>query len=80
MTPPTWALLQREVLRTSSEACERFYASVAGYKFEHMEMPGMRYTLLLRAAKRPDGKYETEIVQRVFTDYVDSYAKDCHMK
>lgn len=35
---------------------------------------------LVKAAKRPDGKYETEIVQRVFTDYVDSYAKDCHMK
>jgi branched-chain amino acid transport system substrate-binding protein len=35
---------------------------------------------LVKAAKRPDGKYETEIVQRVFTDYVDPYAKDCHMK
>lgn len=26
LSPPTWALLQREVLRTNSEACECFYA------------------------------------------------------
>jgi branched-chain amino acid transport system substrate-binding protein len=35
---------------------------------------------LVKAAKRPDGKYETEIVQRVFTDYVDRYAPECAMK
>jgi branched-chain amino acid transport system substrate-binding protein len=35
---------------------------------------------LVKAAKRPDGKYETEIVERVFTDYVDPYAHECSMK
>jgi len=35
---------------------------------------------LVKAAKRPDGKYETEIVQRVFEDYVDHYALECAMK
>ena len=35
---------------------------------------------LVKAAKRPDGKYETEIVQRVFEDYVDRYASECAMK
>ena len=35
---------------------------------------------LVKAAKRADGKYETEIVQRVFTDYVDRYASECKMK
>ena len=35
---------------------------------------------LVKAAKRPDGKYETEIVERVFEDYVDRYAADCPMK
>jgi branched-chain amino acid transport system substrate-binding protein len=35
---------------------------------------------LVKAAKRPDGKYETEIVQRVFEDYVDHYATECTMK
>ena len=32
---------------------------------------------LVKAAKRADGKYETEIVQKVFADYADPYAKDC---
>ena len=35
---------------------------------------------LVKVAKRPDGKYETEIVQKVFEDYADAYAKDCPMK
>jgi branched-chain amino acid transport system substrate-binding protein len=35
---------------------------------------------LVRAAKRPDGKYETEIVKRVFEDFVDGYASECGMK
>jgi branched-chain amino acid transport system substrate-binding protein len=35
---------------------------------------------LVKAAKRADGKYETEIVQRVFEDYVDRYASECMMK
>jgi branched-chain amino acid transport system substrate-binding protein len=35
---------------------------------------------LVKAAKRPDGKYETEVVQRVFEDYVDHYATECTMK
>ena len=35
---------------------------------------------LVKATKRADGKYETEIVQRVFEAYVDSYASECVMK
>jgi branched-chain amino acid transport system substrate-binding protein len=35
---------------------------------------------LVKAAKRPDGKYETEIVKRVFEDFVDRYASECAMK
>lgn len=35
---------------------------------------------LVKAAKRPDGKYETEIVKRVFEDFVDHYASECVMK
>ena len=35
---------------------------------------------LVKAAKRADGKYETEIVQRVFEDDVDGYAAECKMK
>src|SRR5882757_3670919 len=35
---------------------------------------------LVKVAKRPDGKYETEIAQKVFTNYSDPYVKDCQMK
>jgi branched-chain amino acid transport system substrate-binding protein len=32
---------------------------------------------LVRVAKRPDGKFQTETVEKVFDDYTDVYAKDC---
>jgi branched-chain amino acid transport system substrate-binding protein len=32
---------------------------------------------MVRAAKRADGKFQTEIAQKVFDDHVDHYAKDC---
>jgi branched-chain amino acid transport system substrate-binding protein len=32
---------------------------------------------LTKVAKRPDGKFQTEIVQKVFETYGDRYAKDC---
>ena len=32
---------------------------------------------LTKVAKRADGKFETEIVQKVFENYGDRYAKDC---
>jgi len=35
---------------------------------------------LVKVAKRADGKFETEIVDKVFSDYADSYAKDCPAK
>ena len=35
---------------------------------------------LVRVAKRPDGRFETEIEKKVFTGYGDPYAKDCLMK
>jgi branched-chain amino acid transport system substrate-binding protein len=35
---------------------------------------------VVKAVKRPDGKYATEIVSKVFTDFADGYAKDCALK
>ncbi len=32
---------------------------------------------LVRAAKRADGKFQTEIVEKVFDEYTDAYAKEC---
>jgi len=35
---------------------------------------------LVKVAKRADGKYQTEIVQKVFENYSDPHVKDCGMK
>ncbi|MEI8146254.1 MAG: ABC transporter substrate-binding protein [Alphaproteobacteria bacterium] len=32
-----------------------------------------------RVARRPDGRFQTEILERVFQNYTDTYAKDCQM-
>jgi branched-chain amino acid transport system substrate-binding protein len=32
---------------------------------------------LVKAAKRADGKFQTEVVEKVFDDYTDAYAKEC---
>lgn len=34
---------------------------------------------LVKAAKRADGKYQTEIVEKIFDDYADGYADKCKM-
>jgi branched-chain amino acid transport system substrate-binding protein len=35
---------------------------------------------LVKVAKRADGKYQTEIAEKVFIDYADPHVKDCAMK
>lgn len=35
---------------------------------------------LTKVAKRPDGKFQTEIEKKVFDDYADAHAEDCPMK
>ena len=35
---------------------------------------------LVKVAKRPDGKFQTEIAQKVFTNYADPHVADCPMK
>ena len=35
---------------------------------------------LVKAAQRPDGLYETEIVQKVFSDWADEFAANCPLK
>ena len=34
----------------------------------------------MKVAKRPDGKFQTEIDSKIFTAYQDVYAKECEMK
>ena len=35
---------------------------------------------VVKVAKRPDGKYQTEVAEKVFSQYGDTYAKDCALK
>jgi branched-chain amino acid transport system substrate-binding protein len=47
-----------------------------GFKFNTNGYPIQNF-YLTKVAKRPDGKFQTEIVEKVFSDYGDGYAKDC---
>ena len=47
-----------------------------GFKFNINGYPIQNF-YLTKVAKRADGKFQTEIVQKVFENYGDRYAKDC---
>jgi branched-chain amino acid transport system substrate-binding protein len=49
------------------------------FKFANNQYPIQDF-FLVKVAKRADGKYQTEIADRVFTDYTDVYAAECQMK
>jgi branched-chain amino acid transport system substrate-binding protein len=56
------------------------FTSVRGdFKFNSNHYPIQDF-YVVKAAKRPDGKYQTEILEKVFSNYSDPYAKDCPMK
>src|SRR5262249_48665698 len=50
-----------------------------GFKFNTNHYPIQDF-YLVKVAKRPDGKFQTEIVKKVFESYADPHAKDCPMK
>jgi branched-chain amino acid transport system substrate-binding protein len=50
-----------------------------GFKFNTNHYPIQDF-YLVKVGQRPDGKFETQIAQKVFENYADSYAKDCPMK
>jgi branched-chain amino acid transport system substrate-binding protein len=56
------------------------FTSLRGkFKFGTNQYPVQDF-FLVKVAKRADGKYQTEIAERVFADYVDVHAADCAMK
>ena len=56
------------------------FKSVRGdFKFNTNHYPVQDF-YVVKVAKRPDGKYETEIMQKVFGVFADPYAADCPMK
>jgi branched-chain amino acid transport system substrate-binding protein len=56
------------------------FKSVRGnFRFNRNHYPIQDF-YLVKVAKRPDGKFQTEIVKKVFESYEDPYAADCPMK
>lgn len=49
------------------------------FKFNTNHYPVQDF-YVVKVAKRADGKFQTEIAEKVFSDYGDVYAKDCAMK
>jgi branched-chain amino acid transport system substrate-binding protein len=67
-----------DALRAALEKAD--FVSLRGkFKFGHNHYPIQDF-YLVKVAERADGKYETEIVDRVFTDYADAYAAECPLK
>jgi branched-chain amino acid transport system substrate-binding protein len=61
----------RAALRTAD------FRSLRGrFKFGVNNFPVQDF-YLVRAAKRPDGKFQTEIIEKVFENYTDAYAREC---
>lgn len=68
----------KEALRAAIKKAD--FQSLRGkFKFNNNNYPIQDF-YLVKAAKRPDNKYQTEIVQKVLTDFADVYAGDCKMK
>jgi branched-chain amino acid transport system substrate-binding protein len=56
------------------------FTSLRGkFKFNTNHYPIQDF-YLVKVAKRADGKFQTEIAQKVFADYADPHVKDCAMK
>ena len=71
-------LTDKDALRAALKKAD-FKSLRGGFAFNNNHYPIQNF-YLTKVAKRPDGKYETEIVKTVFTNYGNSYAKDCPMK
>jgi branched-chain amino acid transport system substrate-binding protein len=71
-------LSDKNALRAALKKAD--FKSLRGkFKFNNNHYPIQDF-YLVKVAKRADGKYQTEIAEKVFTDYGDPYAKDCPMK
>jgi branched-chain amino acid transport system substrate-binding protein len=71
-------LSDKNALRAALKKAD--FKSLRGkFKFNNNHYPIQDF-YLVKVGKRADGKFETQIVQKVFENYADSYAKDCPMK
>jgi len=68
----------KDALRAAIKKAD--FKSVRGpFKFNSNGFPVQDF-YLVKVAKRADGKFETQIVQKIFEAQGDSYAKDCELK
>lgn len=71
-------LTKKDGLRTALKAAD--FASLRGkFKFNTNGYPIQDF-YLVKVAKRADGKFETQIAEKVFSDYGDPYAAECPLK
>ena len=68
----------KDALRTAIKKAD-FKSLRGAFKFNANHYPVQDF-YLVKVAKRPDGKFQTEIVQKVFENYSDLHVKDCPMK
>jgi branched-chain amino acid transport system substrate-binding protein len=71
-------LANRDALRAAMMKAD-FKSLRGGFRFNTNHYPIQDF-YLIKVAKRPDGKFETQIVKKVFENYADPHAKDCAMK
>jgi branched-chain amino acid transport system substrate-binding protein len=68
----------KDALRAALKKAD--FKSLRGdFKFNTNHYPIQNF-YLVKVAKRADGKYQTEIAQKVFENYSDAHVKDCPMK
>jgi branched-chain amino acid transport system substrate-binding protein len=68
----------KDALRAALKKAD-FKSPRGNFKFNTNNYPIQDF-YLVKAAKRADGKFQTEIVQKVFENYSDPHVKDCAMK
>jgi len=68
----------RNALRAALKKAN-FASLRGGFKFNSNNYPIQDF-YLVKVAKRADGKFQTEIEKKIFSDYADTHAKDCAMK
>ncbi|MGP0094881.1 MAG: ABC transporter substrate-binding protein [Xanthobacteraceae bacterium] len=71
-------LADKDALRAALAKAD-FTSLRGGFKFNNNHYPIQDF-YLVKVAKRPDGKYQTEIAKKMFENYADPHAKDCTMK
>src|SRR5262245_34397331 len=71
-------LSDKEAMRAALKKAD-FKSLRGSFRFNSNGFPIQDF-YLVKVAKRPDGKFQTEIVERVFQSYADAYASDCPLK